>query len=72
MDFSALSWPYPVMCPAGGTPAGSDPKLAHARLWLWETCRQNPPIPIRAARQLARPEALTAGGRSENFALSSR
>jgi hypothetical protein len=26
-----------VMCRAGGTPAGGQPKLAHARLWLWET-----------------------------------
>ena len=25
------------MCRAGGTPAGGQPKLAHARLWLWET-----------------------------------
>jgi hypothetical protein len=36
------------MCRAGGTPAGSDPKRAHARLWLWETLtgglpRQAPP-----------------------------
>lgn len=39
---------WKVMCRAGGTPAGSDPKLAHARLWLWETLtgglpRQAPP-----------------------------
>lgn len=37
-----------VMCRAGGTPAGGPPKLAHARLWLWETLtgglpRQAPP-----------------------------
>jgi hypothetical protein len=25
------------MCRAGGAPAGEGPKLAHARLWLWET-----------------------------------
>ena len=36
------------MCRAGGTPAGGERKLAHARLWLWETLtgglpRQAPP-----------------------------
>jgi hypothetical protein len=39
---------WKVMCRAGGTPAGSDRKLTHARLWLWETLtgglpRQAPP-----------------------------
>ena len=39
---------WKVMCRAGGTPAGGQPKLAHARLWLWETLtgglpRQAPP-----------------------------
>ena len=28
---------WTVMCRAGGIPAGGERKLAHARLWLWET-----------------------------------
>ena len=39
---------WTVMCRAGGIPAGGERKLAHARLWLWETIsgglpRQAPP-----------------------------
>lgn len=39
---------WTTMCRAGGTPAGGERKLAHARLWLWETLtgglpRQAPP-----------------------------
>ena len=41
---------WKVMCRAGGTPAGSQPKLAHARLWLWETLTGG--LPRQAPSQL--------------------
>ena len=54
---------WTVMCRAGATPAGSDTKLAHARLCLWETLtgglpRQAPPALLRD-----QPEFLPAHSR---------
>jgi hypothetical protein len=47
-----------VMCRAGGTPAGGPPKLAHARLLLWETLTGALPRHAPPALRLARPEFL--------------
>jgi hypothetical protein len=47
-----------VMCRAGGTPAGGAPKLAHARLWLWETLTGGLPRHAPSALRLATPEFL--------------
>jgi hypothetical protein len=57
---------WKVMCRAGGTPAGSRPKLAHARMWLWETLTGG--LPKQAPSQLSEgcPEFLS---RHSRFAL---
>ena len=57
---------WKVMCRAGGTPAGSHPKLAHARMWLWETLTGG--LPRQAPAQLSEgcPEFLS---RHSGFAL---
>jgi hypothetical protein len=47
-----------VMCRAGGTPAGGPPKLAHARLWLWEALTGTLPRHAPRALRLATPEFL--------------
>jgi hypothetical protein len=47
-----------VMCRAAGTPAGGPPKLAHARLWLWETLTGALPRHAPSALRLATPEFL--------------
>ena len=54
---------WKVMCRAGGTPAGSQPKLAHARVWLWETLTGG--LPRQAPSQLSRgcPEFLSRHSR---------
>ena len=46
------------MCRAGGTPAGRQPKLAHARLWLWETLTGGLPRQAPPALRLDHPEFL--------------
>jgi hypothetical protein len=57
---------WKVMCRAGGTHAGSQPKLAHARMWLWETLTGG--LPRQAPSQLSEgcPEFLS---RHSRFAL---
>jgi len=57
---------WKVMCRAGGTPAGSRPKLTHARMWLWETLTGG--LPRQAPSQLSEgcPEFLS---RHSRFAL---
>jgi hypothetical protein len=55
-----------VMCRAGGTPAGSDPKVAHARLWLWETLTGGLPRQAPPTLHPDQPEFLPAHSR---FAL---
>lgn len=54
---------WKVMCRAGGTPAGSQPKLAHARVWLWETLTGG--LPRQAPSQLSEgcPEFLSRHSR---------
>jgi len=54
------------MCRAGGTPAGGHPKLAHARLWLWEMLTGGLPRHAPAALRLNGPELLA---RHSSFAL---
>ena len=51
------------MCRAGGTPAGGEPKLAHARMWLWETLTGG--LPRQAPSQLSEgcPEFLSRHSR---------
>lgn len=50
---------WTIMSRAGGTPAGDEPKLGHARLWLWETLTGS--LPRQAPAELRRdcPEHLT-------------
>lgn len=55
-----------VMCRAGGTPAGSRPKLAHARVWLWETLTGGLPRQAPPTLRPEQPEFLPAHSR---FAL---
>ena len=43
---------WTLMSRAGGTPAGGAPKLAHARLWLWETLAGGLPRQAPAALRL--------------------
>ncbi|MGH2856933.1 MAG: TniQ family protein [Solirubrobacteraceae bacterium] len=49
---------WKVMCRAGGTPAGGEPRLTHARLWLWETLTGGLPRQAPAALRRPRPEFL--------------
>jgi hypothetical protein len=58
---------WKVMCRAGGAPAGGQPKLAHARVWLWETLTGG--LPRQAPSQLSEgyPEFLS---RHSRFALA--
>ena len=57
---------WTVMCRAGGTPAGGSWKLAHARLWLWETLTGSLPRQAPRTLRLDSPEFL---GRHSRFAL---
>jgi hypothetical protein len=57
---------WTLMCRAGGTPAGSHPKLAHARLWLWEILTGGLPRQAPPTLRPDQPEFLPAHSR---FAL---
>ncbi|MGO9960568.1 MAG: TniQ family protein [Solirubrobacteraceae bacterium] len=52
-----------VMCRAAGTPAGAQPKLAHARLWLWETLTGGLPRQAPSPLGLGCPELLSRHSR---------
>ena len=54
---------WSVMCRAGGTPAGFQPKLAHARVWLWETLTGGLPRQAPSTLGLGCPEFLSRHSR---------
>jgi hypothetical protein len=54
---------WTVMCRAGGIPAGTGRKLAHARVWLWETLTGGLPRQAPPALRLNCPEFLARHSR---------
>ena len=57
---------WTIICRAGGTPSGHGRKLAHARLWLWETLTGGLPQQAPPALRPKHPEFLISHTR---FAL---